>query len=235
MAKCDICGKELIQFDESVDDKILALMDKDSIVLAETYPHSFDYCQSCGIVDYPFNENQIEELKAHSEELRDIVKEDIYKVVDPKQITKSCLLAGRCFEIVNDIDHAVLCYKACEDVLGALLLKYLQHNKSNGEINYNSDASNLTLSPDDYELMLGVENLLDEYRLKVINLTKLANAEENPVVIYNAILAFVGLNDIDKAKDLYNEAKKVFAGTNDTHDRALNYIGNVLIKSQGNY
>lgn len=229
MAKCTLCGKDLIEFSKEQEDKILALIDKDSLILAETYPHCFNYCPNCGIIEHPFTPQQLEILSSHLEQLKEVNDLNIPDIVDPQHYTKSCLLAGECFSILNNTDYAPLCYKACEDDLSALLIKYLKKHYPQMDLNNTVNVVNLNMSMEDNDLFLEITKWLNVFRLRTLATTP-EDVSSNPVLLYNAILVYINQCEMDKAHQLFDIAKTNYAGTSDVHDKAINYIQNLFDK-----
>lgn len=132
MNKCIFCDKEFVPHGKDVAmDVGLKLEKASNNLLAMLYPHVFNYCPNCKVVEFDLDDKQKEIVRQKKDEILKILKNEELASIDKNYAIRQAEVKGYICELLNDKVGLVLGYKAMVDMLNAYINEFLDESTRN--------------------------------------------------------------------------------------------------------
>ena len=137
MKNCPFCKKEFYMPEKKEVEVLGELLSKnDNNELSLIYPHVFNYCPQCGMIDGDFNSEQISIIEENADSLSEILEQEL-DLIDENKFARVAECRGYVCELLDDVAGATLAYKAGLDIIESQIRnfeeKHLKHVQNHDE------------------------------------------------------------------------------------------------------
>ena len=163
MSKCVFCGEECVSHSEEVVKDIgLKLQNSKVSLLAIFYPHVFNYCTKCGMVELDLTDEEKKVLIKNKDKILGVINNPKLDKIDKNKFIRQAEVKGYACELLNDKDGALLGYKASADLLSLFIDEYVENMTSNILFRNGENARIMTKeNAKDFEYAQTQKQLLD--------------------------------------------------------------------------